>query len=63
MGFDFTLGKPAPQYDVPHPSEVFSPWLWPPGRDVRVRNPHAGGVEKGEIMVRKRWGKQAPSIV
>lgn len=35
------------QWVIPHWSEVFSPWLWSPGKECRVRNPHAGGVEKG----------------
>lgn len=31
------------------------------GRDPRVRNPHAGRMGKGEVMVRRRLDKQAPS--
>lgn len=37
--------------------------LWSLGKNVKVRNPPAGYVEKEEIMVRKRLDKQAPSNV
>lgn len=48
-GFQFhlRLASPTMQWVIPHRSEVFSPWLWSPGKECRVRNPHAGGVEKG----------------
>lgn len=40
-----------------HPLELFGPWLWPPGR---IRNPHAGGVEREVTMRWRKLDKQTP---